>query len=52
MSRLIVKLQPTDVAWLVLVAYVLGVNITLPEQLSMAMDRYARKAIAVTAVDL
>lgn len=40
MSRIILKLQPTDIAWLGLIAYVLGVNITLPEQLSMAMDRY------------
>ncbi|MFV8317011.1 hypothetical protein [Mycobacterium sp. 23] len=42
MSRIIVKLQPTDIAWLGLIAYVLGVNMTLPEQLSMAMDRYLK----------
>ncbi|OBS02503.1 hypothetical protein A9W98_14525 [Mycobacterium gordonae] len=42
MSRIIVKLQPTDIAWLGLITYVLGVNITLPEQLSMAMDRYLK----------
>lgn len=40
MTRIIVKLQPTDIAWIVLIAYVLGVNVTLPEQLSVAMDRY------------
>lgn len=42
MTRVVVKLQPTDKAWLVLIAYVLAVNITLREQLSSAMDRYLK----------
>lgn len=42
MTRVIVRLQPTDIAWIVLIAYVLGVNVTLREQLSMAMDRYLK----------
>lgn len=40
--KTVLSLQPTDVAWIVLIAYVLGVNMTLPEQLSMAMDRYLK----------
>lgn len=40
MTRIIVRLQPTDIAWIVLCGYVVGCNLTLREQLSMAVDRY------------
>lgn len=42
MTRIIVRLQPTDIAWIGLLVYVLGCNLTLREQLSMAVDRYLK----------